>query len=231
LSIGDKVAHVWFVDKTAHLYQLERYWLLLNESEQERANKFRFFKDKSCSIIARGVLRTLLGAYLNLEPATIQFDTGSHGKPFVKEAKNLNFNVSHSANSIVFSFTRNYEIGIDVEKVKKDLELIQVAKSFFSTQEIKSLFEQPESYRYQAFFNCWTRKEAFIKAEGSGLSFPLDQFTVSLDNAHTAALLETKWDPLEYKKWHLTAFTPQKDYIGALAIKGDVDTILYKKIS
>ena len=220
---------VWLIDKAVHSSQIQKYWAILSQEEKARADRFRFFKDKSCFVIARGILKNILAQYSGQSPEKITFSYGSYGKPYSDAYPQLYFNVSHSENCIAIGFIRDHEIGVDVEKVKTDIEALEVAQSFFSKKEIARLKTVAPEHVYQCFFNCWTRKEAFIKAEGSGLSFPLDQFSVSLEDSTTAQLLETQWDNKEHLNWVLLPFTPAQGYIGAIAIKGNVSQFFFKR--
>ncbi len=141
------------------------------------------------------------GQYLDQNPKRIVFEQGQYGKPAFADEKNLKFNISHSGDMIVLGFVKDIEIGVDVEKVKNDFDVMDIANNFFSPKEIASLTALPKDIQSLAFYCCWTRKESIIKAEGSGLSFPLDSFTVSLDDDGRAELLETKWDSSEKLKW------------------------------
>ena len=226
-DVTEKKAAVWYVDINNHKNQIPYYWGILNTKERERVNKFYFEKDKNCYIIARGILRTLLAKYLNLNPSKIKFQYTEKGKPFLKHSSNIKFNISHSKNTIVLGFLKNDEIGVDVEFSKNKVEALLVAKSFFSKNEIKALHKLTPSYIQQGFYNCWTRKEAFIKAIGHGLSFPLDQFEVSLESTEIAILKETLWDVKEKEFWTLKSFIPFKDYIGAVAIRNRNITVDY----
>ena len=125
------------------------------------------------------------------------------------------------------AFVKDSEIGIDVEKIKTDFDVLNLAENLFSTTEVKMLHDVQQDDVYQAFYRCWTRKEAFIKAEGSGLSFPLDAFSVSMDEDYEAKLLQTKWNAAEKNKWSLFSFSPTKECIAAIAVRGKVKSIQY----
>ena len=225
LFLQPNQVHIWSVCKSTHEDRLPIYWELLNVEEQERALKFRFLKDRYCFIIARGVLRKLLSIYLGMAPAEIKFQFGDNGKPYVNHPSDINFNISHSGDTILLGFVQKYSIGVDVEYTKREIDVKRIAQLFFAEEEVASLFALDQAYHKQAFYNCWTRKEAFIKAVGSGLSFPLDQFVVSLDSTEEATLIDTKWDKKEKEKWVLNAIEPGKNYIGAVSVKGTVSAI------
>lgn len=225
-SLKTEEVDLWKISKYAHENKLESYWAVLNKEEKEKALRFRFTKDRNCAIIARGILRHLISTYIELKPEHINFKFGKNGKPFIDKYP-IKFNVSHSADSIIIAFTKSHIIGVDVECTERDLDIKSVARSFFSDIEVKRLLKLDKEMHKQAFYNCWTRKEAFIKAEGSGLSFPLKEFSVSLESTTDAELIETHWDQKEKNKWTLSAFTPAKNYIGALAVKGKIEKINY----
>lgn len=228
LELKKNAIAVWYCSFHAHKACLAKYVRLLATDEQQKANRFKFRKDKECYIITRGILRLLLATYLKQRPEEIIFEYTSYGKPFLANENSLKFNVSHSGNMAAFVFFYGTEIGVDIEKVKANFNVLELAQNFFSKKEITALEQQPEKELPKAFFRCWTRKEAFIKAEGSGLSFPLDKFAVSLDDDIQAELLETQWNESEKKEWSLYSFVPANDYIAAVAIAKPNVEIDYK---
>ena len=213
---------LWIIDLKKGQKYIEYFKSNLSSDEVEKSDKFRFKKDCNCFIITRGVLRVLLSHYLNLNTNQIHFQYSYYGKPKLIPKYNLSFNVSHSGNFSVIGFFKGAEIGVDIEECKNDFDVLEIAQNFFSKKEIEALNQIPENQRERAFFRCWTRKEAFIKAEGSGLSFPLDKFTVSLKSDDEASLLNTYWDEKEKSKWSLHAFSPYPNYLAAVAVKGNV---------
>lgn len=219
--------NIWFIKVDFDADQTKYYESILAVDENEKANRFKFEKDKIVYQTARGILRLLSGKYLNLNPKEIQFEYNEYGKPFYKANKPLKFNVSHSGERIVIAFILNHEIGVDIEKIKNDFDVLELAQNFFSATEIVALESQPKEELPKAFYRCWTRKEAFIKAEGSGLSFPLDKFAVTLDDDIEAELLETQWNPAEKNEWQLFSFIPAKGYLGALAVANTSAKISY----
>lgn len=217
--------HLWYLNVEDHKNRLAVYEELLDNEEKEKAYRYKFDKDRNCSIIARGVLRTLLGSYSNELPERITFSFGPFGKPEVYNNSGIQFNISHSRDAIVLGFIKNDAIGVDVEFMDEKIDALQIAKHFFSNEERVALSAVSEDERVEAFYNCWTRKEAFIKALGDGLSFPLDQFVVSLTPALKAELLKTKWDQMEKEKWALHSFNPEKKYVSAFTVNGKVSDI------
>jgi 4'-phosphopantetheinyl transferase len=174
-------------------------------------------------IVARAVLRMILGRYLQIEPKQVQFSYGYHGKPELAERlgdTELRFNLAHSHELALYAFTRGREIGVDIEYLRFIPDAEQIAASFFSAGEIAALQALPANQRQMAFFACWTSKEAYVKAVGKGLALPLDQFEVSLAPGEPAGLLNVKGAPGEAPRWSLNTWTPAPGYVAALAVKG-----------
>ena len=195
----------------------------LIEAERIRSESFHFERDRRHFIVARAVLRTILGRYLQIEPKRVQFSYGPHGKPELAERAGdgeLRFNIAHSHELALYAFTRGREIGVDLEYLRNLPDAEQIAANFFSARENATLQALSTSQRQQAFFNCWTRKEAYIKAIGKGLSQPLDQFEVSLAPKAPASLLNVAGAPEEASRWSLKALTPAPGYAAALAVEG-----------
>lgn len=219
--------HIWNIKVSFDHNIIFRFESILSADEKKKANRFKFEKDKLIYITARGILRLLSGKYLKISPKEIKFDYSEYGKPFFKTDTSLKFNVSHSGERIAIAFSQGQEIGIDIEKIKDDFNVIELARNFFSKNEIKALEQVSKSEVNRAFYRCWTRKESFIKAEGSGLSFPLDKFAVSLDKDEQAELLKTDWEATEKDMWSLYSFVPCEEYIGAIAYRSKVVSLKY----
>jgi 4'-phosphopantetheinyl transferase len=179
--------------------------------------------DRDRFIAGRGLLRAILGRYLGLPPERLRFYYGPQGKPALdpdSEEDGIQFNVSHCHDFALFAVTRGRQVGIDLERIRPLPEAGQVAERFFSAQERSVFHALPESDRQLAFFRCWTRKEAFIKAEGQGLSLPLDGFDVSLAPGQPAKLLAVKRDPEEASRWSLYDLWPAPGFVAAVAAEG-----------
>ena len=215
--------HVWRAPLELTAEQLAQCWLTLAPDEQQRAGRFHFERDHHRFTAAHGVLRALLGRYLRLSPQELKFSTGPWGKPALRSESRpmpLHFNLSHSHQLALYAFTLNRETGVDVEFIRPDFASPGMARSFFSPREVAQLGSLPEAEQMQAFFNCWTRKEAYIKARGEGLSLPLDQFDVSLLPGEPARLLRMLSDERETLRWRMAALQPGPDYAGAVAVEG-----------
>jgi 4'-phosphopantetheinyl transferase len=225
LVLTPNEAQVWKANLNISPVQQSEFWDILSPDEQKRANRFHFLKDKIHFIAGRAFLRKLLARYLDKSPQSISFQYGAKGKPTLPPGHSLQFNLSHSNGIALFGFVDTLNIGIDIEFINKDIEAKSLASSFFSANEANTLLSLPENQIPQAFFNCWTRKEAFIKAEGSGLSLPLDQFEVSLIPNQPAKLLAIHWNPEGVKNWSLHTLEVDPGFVGALAIEGEINKI------
>lgn len=223
MKLGDDEVDVWRADldlDPAHLESLQ--WTLI-PSEKERANRFIFQKDQERFIAARGILRTILSKYLDKNPEQLRFSYNHYGKPALAPkfgGDGLRFNLSHSHEVTLIAVTRGRDIGLDIERIRSDLASEQIARQFFSPGEVATLLALPSHLQQEAFFVCWTRKEAYIKARGEGFSFPLDQFEVSLMPGEPAALLTTRGSPREASRWSICDLNPGPGYSAAMAVKG-----------
>lgn len=195
----------------------------LSPDEVARADRFRFTRDRQRFIGARGLLRELLGRYLDVDPAALCFAYGPRGKPSLAGdggPERVRFNVSHSGGLALLAFARERELGVDVELERPVPEAESIAERYFSPREGAELGRLPPAERPQAFFRCWTRKEAFIKATGDGLSRPLDAFDVTLAPREAARLLRVEGKPEEAARWWMEGLEPAEGFAGALAVEG-----------
>lgn len=223
LALPTTDVHVWRASLEQPATCVHRLLNLLSHDEQARANRFYLERDRRRFIVARGALRTILGCYLGVEPGQLRFRYEFHGKPFLSDelgAGELRFNLAHSNELALYAFTCGREIGIDVEYIHPVPDIEQIAARFFSANENAALHMLPESQRLEAFFNCWTRKEAYIKALGDGLAYPLTQFQVSLRPGEPAQLLWAEGSPEKVTRWSMTALSPAPGYVAALAVEG-----------
>ncbi|MGB8510348.1 MAG: 4'-phosphopantetheinyl transferase superfamily protein [Pyrinomonadaceae bacterium] len=222
LLVSHESVHVWraFLNSTS---VAERLIPLLNSVEIQRAESFYFARDRTRYINGHGVLRDILSRYTDRAPQALRFDYAEYGKPYLAKgygADGLRFNMSHSHEVGLYAVTLHREVGVDVEHMRADFAREEVAERFFSRAEVEALRTLPAHLRTDGFFNCWTRKEAYIKAIGEGLNFPLDQFTVSLEPGETAMLLDVAGKPQEATRWSMQQLFPQAGYAAALAVEG-----------
>lgn len=216
--------HVWCVSLDQPAARIQALFHTLSPKEQTRAERFHFERDRRRFIASQGHLRMLLARYLYIVPEYIEFHHGTRGKPVLKETgtarTTLKFNLSHSHELALYAITRNREVGIDIEHIRPVSDAAQIVKRFFSPQEQRIFCSLPPEQHIKAFFNCWTRKEALIKAKGEGLYHPLDQFSVSFAPGEPARLLHVENDPQETARWSLQELTPAPGYVAALAVEG-----------
>ncbi len=215
--------HLWLASLEPPAENLRYLWGLLSHDEQLRAERFHFERDRHRFIASRGTLRCILSSYLSLPPEQLGFQYGSGGKPALTEDYNpsdLRFNLSHSHELALYALLLHQEIGVDIEHIHPVRDVETIARRFFSIREYETLQSLPEHQKLEAFFNCWTRKEAYIKACGDGLAQSLDRFDVSLAPDEPAQLLSIDGSTAEATRWHLRGFTPAPGYIAALAAEG-----------
>jgi 4'-phosphopantetheinyl transferase len=222
LLLPEGQVHVWRISLEPHAEVLASLWQMLSADEQQRADRYHFARDRDWFIARRGRLRLLLGRYLGLDPASLQFSYNSYGKPALQPglAGQVCFNISHSRGLALFALASQGDIGVDLEHLRSDIDHLALAERFFSAAERAELNALPLAIRQQAFFLCWTRKEAFIKAHGEGLSLPLDTFDVSLTPGQPARLLATRAGLEAPDQWSLSNLEPAPDYLAALAVRG-----------
>jgi 4'-phosphopantetheinyl transferase len=221
ISLLSGEVHIW----CASLYQpdssVQRYGRLLSSDELARAARFYFERDKHRFIIGRGILRSLLCYYANCGAEQIQFTYEQYGKPILAqtvEGKRLCFNLSHSQSLAVYAVAWDSEIGIDIEQLRPLDDTEQLVARFFSPREYAIFRSLPAQARTERFYNWWTCKEAYLKARGSGLAMPLDQFEVSLQPEMPPKLLCVQGDQAEMTRWSIHLLRPAPDYTGALVV-------------
>ena len=222
VALNKSEVHVWMATLDRQPSVIDRFWQALSGDEQERAARFRFLKDRLQFIFARGVLRELLGGYLKVPPGSVRFRYSDFGKPFLAEefgSTHLQFNVSHAGAIVLLAFAIDLELGVDVEEVRADLATEALAERFFSAREVAIIRSLPETLRGEAFFNCWTQKEAFIKAIGEGLSCPLDHFDVVPPPGEPAGLLATRVQGHPASKWLLKGLDVKPGFKAAIAVE------------
>lgn len=219
VSISSNEVHLWNIDLSWRA--LPDAGAVLSFDELERASRFHFERDRQHFMISHSALRLILARYLNLPAATLVFGQTEYGKPFLTnlEADGLLFNMSHSGDVAVIAVAREREVGVDVEFMRADFATSEVAENFFSVAEIYTLSGLDPHERTRAFFDCWTRKEAYVKARGEGLSIPLDQFDVSLAPGVKAAMLGNRIDDAEKSRWTFQDFQVAHEYAAALVVE------------
>ena len=213
--------HLWRASLDLSDLEIARLASVLSSDETERANRFRFARHRRRFIVARGILRQLLGNYLDIEPKDLQFYYGDRGKPYLKDKDkliSLQFNLSHSKEYALYGFTYHYPIGVDLEYLREMPDLIKIARRFFSSREYELLIEANEPVRLKLFFQLCTAKEAYLKAIGTGIA-ELADVELDMDEALSLRLLAIGGDKLAAVKWSLCSCNPATNYIASVAIK------------
>lgn len=216
---GDEV-HLWRIPIGGEEWPAEDL-LLLDPGERARAARFVFARHRAPWIRARAALRRILARYVDATPETLPFQVGEWGKPSLcgSNGESLRFNLSHSGGLALLAVAWGREVGVDVERIRPTVELLDLATRFFSPSEVAALRAVDDARRERAFFACWSRKEALIKADGRGLSFGLDTFEVSLHPDHPAELLSVRGVP-GGDRWMLREIPVDEGYAAALVVEG-----------
>jgi 4'-phosphopantetheinyl transferase len=220
--VRDEV-HVWLARLDQPPDRVANCRTILSSDERARADRFHFEKDRTAYTVARAGLKSLLAKYLSVPPTEIRFEYSSHGKPFLAEAENppgISFNISHSGGLALLAFAIGRQVGVDVERIRPDFGTLEIAERFFSESEVQALLAQPADQQSVCFFNCWTRKEAYIKAIGEGLSCPLDRFDVTLTLDEPARLLATRVPSQDAANWRMHNLEVGPGYRAAVIAEG-----------
>ena len=214
--------HLWRASLNIDSEKEQKLRNLLSEDELIRADRFRFGQHRRRFVVTRARLRQILADYLAMSPAELFFDFGLHGKPLLcssHEKASVNFNLSHSGDVVLYAFSRERQVGIDIEFVREKTDFMAISESWFRTNELAVLKACPEDQRRQCFFRGWTRKEAYLKALGEGIAYGLDRFEVSLQE-NDAALLWHQNGEQEVQRWQLLDLLIGADCCAALAVEG-----------
>jgi len=222
-ALPEDEVHLWQIDLATVAPGEQRWEQILSADERARAARFHFSQDRQYFTATRAFLRRILASYVDSDPTELVFRYSNKDKPSLDpghSGNHVEFNVSHSGAIALLAFARGRALGVDVEQLQENFDHGAIARRFFSEQEQHQLAELAPSERYHAFFRCWTRKEAYIKAQGSGLSLPLHQFDVSLRPGDVDALLSTRPDNDEASHWSLRDVRVGDGYVAALCVRG-----------
>jgi 4'-phosphopantetheinyl transferase len=191
---------------------LDRLKTLLSPEEVARADRFKVPQPRRHFIVCRATLRQLLASCLDCTANEVEFDYGPHGKPALRRsiavASKIEFSVSHSADQALIAIALDRPIGVDIEQIDPAVRILKLATRFFSPREAAELINLPECDQLAGFYRGWTSKESYLKATGSGLSFPLNKFSVSLNPHQPARLIEVFDQPAELDRWQILALDP-----------------------
>lgn len=222
LSLPEDTIHVWRFEISQLQNRLQRLHEVLSSEEQERASRFVVEAPRRQLIVGRAMLRSLLGKYLDIYPMEIQLGRGQFDKPFLQFPKSpLRFNVSHSGNLVLMAFVWKREVGVDVEKKQREIEIESIANRWFTQEENSALSEAVGVERTEIFFDLWTRKEAAIKAAGTGLSSDLLSIAIPYSNNKDSVGVRLKSPLMGDTFWTVYTLYPGEGYSAALAVQGD----------
>ena len=223
-ALAEGCVHIWRLPLAPPPARLAALARLLHDDERERAARFVFERDRTAYTATRGALRTLAGAYLGRRPEELELGYGARGKPYLTApppgAEPLCFNVSHSGELALLAFVRGREVGVDIERRREMRDLLSLAHTSFSPHEYEALCRLPPRDHTAAFFACWSRKEAFIKATGEGVS-QLADFDVTVHPDEPARLLRVPGPPPGHPRWSIRDLPAVPGYAAALVVAGD----------
>ncbi|ACJ19698.1 4'-phosphopantetheinyl transferase family protein [Coxiella burnetii] len=225
-SLLEGDVHVWRVFLDRPTQGIEKKWEILSPEEQARADRFVQSEHRRRFVTSHAALHAILTSYLPELKGRVRFRYNDHGKPYLKDSPSLQFNLSDSRAFALCAVTRDREVGIDIEFMKPGIHAEQIAERFFSPEESQTLKALPAEGRLEGFYRIWTLKEAYIKAIGQGLSFPLQKFTTDA-KAEKDALLWVQGEPEAPTQWSLSPIPSAKDYMAALAVQVPIKTIHY----
>ena len=224
-SLNSDQVHLWRAGLERTEGEIEALSTLLSADEFERANRFRFAQHRRRFIVARGILRHLLGGYLKTNPQSLIFAYGAQGKPLLAQTQQdsiLQFNLSHSQEHVLLGFTLNHPLGVDLEYQRPMPDALKIARRFFSFGESKMLEETKIEQQAQLFFQLWTAKEACLKAVGTGLADSLASVEFTFDHSNSLSLQTVRADLGMTADWSLFSFVPFSNYSAAIAINAPI---------
>ncbi len=221
--LGQGEVHVWCANLDEADSVALRLEPLLSEDERGRADAFHFEDDRRRFMMARAVLRELLGNYLHIAPGAVRFAWDAYGKPRLAHPaglRGLHFNVAHSHRLALYALALDRAVGVDVEHVRAAFPYEDIAAQFFSSDENAALRTLPAGRRSERFFLYWTCKEAYLKAIGTGLCVPLECIHVDVGAEGGPAGVRIEGRPAEGSPWSIRQLTPSHGYTGAVAVRG-----------
>jgi 4'-phosphopantetheinyl transferase len=229
LTLEEQTIHLWCATLDQSESCIQEFQQTLSADEQVKAKRFHAERDRHHFIVGRGLLRRLLGQYLDIDPACIQFCYGAHGKPQLApvHASEITFNLSHSHRLGLYAFTLHSRIGVDLEYIRPISDMAQIVSNFFAEAEKLAFDALSPHQQLLAFFNGWTRKEAYLKAIGDGLAYPLDQIEVSIAPGQPAQLSRLGNDESALAQWWLQSIDISSDYASALVTEIPNPSIQY----
>ena len=227
LPLSRETVHVVRVELNADDATLDRLKSFLSPDEAARADRYKVPQPRRHFIVCRAVLRQLLGACLNCDPAEVEFEYGPHGKPALRQSstqpQRIEFSVSHSADQALIAIAVERMIGVDIERMDPTVRILKLAQRFFSPREAAELANLPETDQLAGFYRGWTCKESYLKATGFGLSFPLNKFSVSLNPHQPPALIEVVDQPTEVTRWKILSLDSTPNFSAAIMFEAQTN--------
>ena len=223
---SENIIDVWLLDLTI----LDEDWHLLSCDESERAHRIVIKDKRNQKAAARVKLRRILSRYVNTDPKNLNFEYGEHGKPNLPSKFNTNFNLSHSEKIGIVGVTKDVRIGIDLERLRPGRDLPGLAQRFFSLEENMALHNLTEPERITAFYRAWTSKEAYLKALGTGLSFPSNKFTIDYTNDGSERIINTDMPGDDPSVWYFSDVTINTEFVATVCFEGPERPIRWWKI-
>jgi 4'-phosphopantetheinyl transferase len=224
------VVHVWRLPLAVSGPQLQALRRVLSQEEADRADRFHFEADRDRFVVARVGLRSVLSVYTGVAPHQVALSYGSHGKPRISEtasARKLEFNLSHSCDWALVAVTQGQAVGVDIERVRAIADMESIARSIFTPPECDALSHAEPSAKASVFFRLWTRKEAVVKAMGSGLAAPLDRLVIEPAAPSCGSTFLLLQDPDTGCRWTGWVFAAADGYEAAVAAEGPAPKALY----
>ena len=215
-ALGAGEVHIWRACLACP--PVEPLYAVLSEDERERVARYRSEVSRTRFVVAHAALRDVLARYADAAPAELRFVKNYYGKPALA-GEPVEFNLSHADDKAAIAITRASEVGVDIERIRPGVGGEEIARRFFSAREVETFEALPPGERQTAFFRCWTRKEAFIKAVGEGFSFPLDRFDVTFAPGEAPAILSIRGRTDEASRWTLAEFPVPEGYLAAVAVR------------
>ena len=220
---------IFTVNLTSYINNISRCWECLSVKEKIQANKYYTKSLSDKYIMSHGILRQILSYYTNQYPQDIQFTHNEYGKPFLKNS-NIHFNMSHSHNLVSYIVASNYRVGIDIELHDNNLNVQELASLVLTSAESQHLSGMKSKEKLELFYHLWTKKEALIKANGQGLSYPINTIEAIALSSGSNILLTNQKNALQQEYYYYELETP-KNYSGAVAIEKKVDEISYLEMN
>jgi len=216
---------VWEINLQKHDDSVELLKQVLSPDEVKRAERFKIKSKQNEFVLTRGCLRIILSTALGIDAKQLEFAATEQGKPYLKAPcpvdQRICFNVSHSHGFALIAVSLDRDLGVDIERIQNRIDYASLAERFFNPDETKAIMAFPEDKRLEAFYVCWARKEALLKAIGNGISMGLGKFQVSVDPAKPASLVAALWDDFDKDKWWISDLEIHPEYAAAVAARGD----------